>query len=168
MASHRSSTHTATVAWEGGGSVFVDQRYHRGHQWRFDGGAVVAASSSPHVVPAPYSDAAAVDPEEAYVAALASCHMLWFLDMASRAGWRVLGYTDSAVGTMAPDARGRLVVARVVLRPVAVFPAYHAPSVSQLQVLHERAHQECFLANSVQTQIDCEPALQLQGEGALG
>nr|HRL54735.1 OsmC family protein [Acidovorax temperans] len=105
--------HTATVVWTRGTDDFLDQRYHRSHQWRFDGGATVAASSSPHVVPLPYSDAAAVDPEEAYIAALASCHMLWFLDIASRTGWRVNRYTDAATGTMAQDAEGRLVVRHV-------------------------------------------------------
>ena len=102
--------HAATVVWTRGTDDFLDKRYHRSHQWQFDGGATVAASSSPHVVPLPYSDASAVDPEEAYIAALASCHMLWFLDLASRAGWRVNRYTDAAEGTMAKDAEGRLVV----------------------------------------------------------
>ena len=83
--------HTATITWSRGNDDFLDKRYHRAHTWQFDGGTTVAASSSPHVVPLPYSDAAAVDPEEAYVAALSSCHMLWFMDFASRAGYRQIG-----------------------------------------------------------------------------
>ena len=155
--------HLATIDWQRGSDDFLDNRYHRAHTWRFDGGATVAASSSPHVVPLPYSDAAAVDPEEAYVAALSSCHMLWFLDIASRAGWRVNRYTDAAVGTMAKDAEGRWVVSHVQLRPVTVFDAAHAPSAEVLADLHNQAHAACFLANSVRTQIDCAPVLAVEG-----
>ena len=156
--------HTATITWaRASGENFVDKRYHRAHTWQFDGGATVAASSSPHVVPLPYSDAAAVDPEEAYVAALSSCHMLWFLDIASRAGLRVNCYTDAAVGTMAQDEQGRLVVTQVQLRPVTRFDAAHAPSAAQLQDLHHQAHAACFLANSVKTRIDCAPVLEVEG-----
>ncbi len=158
------SEHTATVDWRRGSDDFLDKRYRRAHTWQFDGGAVVAGSSSPHVVPLPYSDAAAVDPEEAYVAALSSCHMLWFLDIACRAGLRVDRYTDAAVGTMAQDAQGRLVVAHVQLRPVTRFDAGHAPSAERLAELHHQAHAACFLANSVKTQIDCAPVLD--GEAA--
>lgn len=111
----------------------------------------------------PYSDAAAVDPEEAYVAALSrSCHMLWFMDFASRAGYRLNGYTDAAVGTMAKNAEGQLVVTHVQARPVTRFEAAHAPSAAQLDN-HHRAHTSCFLANSVKTQISCAPVLELEG-----
>ena len=115
------------------------------------------------MVPLPYSDAAAVDPEEAYVAALSSCHMLWFMDFASRAGYRLNHYTDAAVGTMAKNAEGQLVVTHVQLRPVTRFDAAHAPSAAQLDELHHRAHASCFLANSVKTQIDCAPVLEVEG-----
>ena len=154
-------TYTAEISWQRNGEDFLSNRYSRRHEMRFDGGAVVAGSSSPHVVPLPYSDPAAVDPEEAYVAALASCHMLWFLDVASRAGWRVDDYTDDAVGTMGHDQQGRLVVTHVQLRPVTRFDAAHAPTQAQLQELHHRAHAACFLANSVRTQIDCAPVLAI-------
>ena len=156
------SQHIATINWQRGGAPFLDKRYHRTHNWQFDGGAAVAASSSPQVVPLPYSDATAVDPEEAYVAALSSCHMLWFLDIACRAGWRVNDYTDDAVGTMARDAQGRLVMAHVQLRPVTRFDAAHAPSSAVLADLHHQAHVACFLANSVKTTIDCAPILQVE------
>ncbi|GKS76409.1 OsmC family protein [Acidovorax sp. SUPP950] len=152
--------HLASITWQRGSDAFLDRRYHRAHQWQFDGGATVAASSSPHVVPLPYSDAAAVDPEEAFVAALSSCHMLWFLDLACRDGWRVDHYRDDAVGTMAPDDQGRPVVAHVQLRPVTRFDPAHAPSQEALEALHHRAHAACFLANSVRTRIDCAPVLE--------
>ncbi len=155
--------HTATIAWSRGSDDFLDKRYHRAHTWQFDGGAVVTGSSSPHVVPLPYSDAAAVDPEEAYVAALSSCHILWFLDFACRAGWRVNSYTDAAVGTMGKNAQGQLVVTHVQLRPVTRFDAAHVPSAKELEVLHHQAHAACFLANSVRTQIDCAPVLAVEG-----
>lgn len=156
--------HGATVVWQRGGDDFLDKRYHRAHQWQFDGGAVVAASSSPHVVPPPYSDAAAVDPEEAFVAALSSCHMLWFLDLACRAGWRVNRYSDCATGAMTEDAQGRLVISHVQLRPVTRFDPAHAPSAGQLEALHQQAHAACFLAHSVRTQIDCAPTLETGAE----
>ncbi|MFT4241405.1 MAG: OsmC family protein [Acidovorax sp.] len=156
--------HLATIRWQRGSDEdFLDKRYRRAHTWQFDGGATVHASSSPHVVPLPYSDAAAVDPEEAFVAALSSCHMLWFLDLASRAGLRVDSYTDEAVGTMGKDDEGRLVVTHVQLRPITRFDAAHAPSEEQLHDLHHRAHAACFLANSVKTHIDCAPVLHIEG-----
>jgi organic hydroperoxide reductase OsmC/OhrA len=150
------SQHTATVTWQRNGHDFTNRTYSRRHEWAFDGGLRVAASSSPHVVPLPYSDAAAVDPEEAYVAALSSCHMLWFLDFAARAGYTVESYHDDALGTMGRNANGKLVVTHVTLQPRVVFGPL-APSLEQLQTLHAQAHGDCFLANSVHTQITIEP-----------
>ena len=158
------STYNATIDWQRDAQAFVDHRYSRRHSWRFDGGAVVPASASPHIVPPPMSDATGVDPEEAFVASLSSCHMLWFLDLACRAGWRVNRYNDAAVGTMAKDAQGRLVVGHVQLRPVTQFDAAHAPSEAVLVDLHHQAHAACFLANSVKTQIDCAPVLEVGSE----
>ncbi len=158
------SNHTARIHWThdaGDPAAFLGRRYSRRHEWHFDGGAVVPASSSPHVVPPPMSDASAVDPEEAFVAALSSCHMLWFLDVASRAGWAVASYADEAVGVMAPDAQGRLVVSVVTLRPHVVFAGGRQPDAAALQALHHRAHASCFLANSVKTGIRCEPSSAL-------
>ncbi|MBV8618673.1 MAG: OsmC family protein [Curvibacter sp.] len=154
--------HTATVTWQDQGSSFTQRRYSRRHAWHFDGGVTVPASSSPSVVPLPYSDAAAVDPEEAFVAALSSCHMLWFLDLAAQDGWQVRQYRDEAVGRMAADGQGRLVMAQVTLQPLTRF-ADPQPSQAQLEALHHRAHEACFLANSVKTEIRCEPALDLTG-----
>src|ERR1700761_3201144 len=120
--------HTALIEWNGKGARFTDNRYSRAHQWTFDGGAVVPASSSPHVVRVPYSDPAGVDPEEAYVAALSSCHMLWFLSITAEHGYAVTSYRDHAEGTMAKNEAGKEVVTRVVLRPAVAFTGSKAPS----------------------------------------
>ena len=154
-----SDLHTATVRWQRAGADFASRRYPRAHDWTFDGGARVRASSSPHVVPVPLSDPGAVDPEEAYVAALASCHMLWFLDLAARDGWVVDDYEDAAAGRMGRDATGRLVVDLVMLRPRTRFGGGRAPDDAALAALHHRAHEACFLANSVRSEIRCEPEL---------
>ncbi len=150
--------HTALIRWSLGDADFLGKRYSRAHSWNFDGGAVVPGSSSPHVVPVPMSDPRAVDPEEAFVAALASCHMLWFLDIAARAGFRVESYEDAAEGRMGRNAAGKLVVDVVTLRPHARFAGARVPDAVALAALHHEAHEECFLANSVRCQIRCEPA----------
>src|SRR2546428_9233200 len=98
--------YTSVVVWSRGGAAFTDNRYSRGHRWLFDGGVEVPASASPQVVPVPLSVAAAVDPEEAFVVSLSSCHMLWFLSIAARQGFRVESYRDEAVGVLAKDATG--------------------------------------------------------------
>jgi organic hydroperoxide reductase OsmC/OhrA len=137
--------------------AFTDRRYSRRHLWRFDGGAEVLASSSPQVVPVPGSDPAGVDPEEAFVASLSSCHMLWFLDLASRDGWVVDSYQDDAVGVMARNADGQLVMTVVTLRPAVVFGGSRRPDETAHHELHHRAHESCFIANSVKTEVRCEP-----------
>jgi organic hydroperoxide reductase OsmC/OhrA len=152
--------HTATIRWHVGAADFLGKRYSRAHTWTFDGGIVVPASSSPHVVPVPMSDASAVDPEEAFVAALSSCHMLWFLDVASRAGFAVESYEDAADGHMGRNAAGKLVVDIVTLRPRTRFAGAHVPDARALAALHHEAHEECFLANSVRCEIRCEPILE--------
>jgi organic hydroperoxide reductase OsmC/OhrA len=153
------ATHIATIRWQLGAADFAGKRYSRAHTWHFDGDAVVAASSSPHVVPLPMSDASAVDPEEAFVASLASCHMLWFLDIAARAGFSVESYEDAADGHMGRNAAGKLVVDVVTLRPRTRFAGARVPDAQALAALHHEAHEECFLANSVRCEIRCEPAL---------
>lgn len=151
--------HIATISWRRGDAAFTDRRYSRAHTWRFDGGLEVPGSSSPHVVPLPWSDAKAVDPEEAFVAALSSCHMLWFLDIACRAGLRVDAYDDEATGRMGRNAAGKLVIDLVTLRPRALFGDDPPPDLAHLARLHHEAHEECFLANSVKCEIRCEPRL---------
>jgi len=145
-------THIATVDWQRGTAQFTDNRYSRGHRWRFDGGAEVAASASPQIVPVPWSDPAAVDPEEAFVAALSSCHMLWFLSLAAKQGLRVNRYLDEAVGEMGPDDVGRLVMRTVTLRPLIEWDGV-PPDTATVRDLHAAAHHECFLANSVRTEV---------------
>ena len=154
------STHQSTVHWQKDTSDFTEGRYSRSHSWSFDGGAVVRASSSPRVVPVPWSDASAVDPEEAFVAALSSCHMLWFLSLAAARGFIVESYTDEAEGRMSAIAPLRLAITHVVLRPCVKFDAEHAATKEELDALHLSAHQHCFLANSVKTEIRIEPAYE--------
>jgi organic hydroperoxide reductase OsmC/OhrA len=150
------SEHLATVEWRRNDAVFSDRRYSRAHVWRFDGGATVPGSSSPHSVRVPYSDAAAVDPEEAFVASLSSCHMLWFLDIAARAGFVVDSYSDEAVGRMAKNTAGKLAITHVTLRPKIAFSGAKTPSPAEVDALHHKAHEECFIANSVRTEITVE------------
>lgn len=137
----------------------MDGRYGRRHVLRFDGGAEVPGSASPHVVPAPLSDPAAVDPEEAFVAALASCHMLWFLSIAAKRGFRVDRYADAASGAMGEDARGRTAVTVVTLRPDVRFSGDRLPSPEEIRAMHHAAHEACFIANSVRSEVRCEPVV---------
>lgn len=150
------SEYAATIYWQRLGAVFTDQKYSRAHEWRFDGGVTVPASSSPHVVRVPYSDPAAVDPEEAFVASLSSCHMLFFLSLAAQKGFVVDTYEDAAVGVMAKNELGRTAMTVVTLRPKVVFSG-RAPSPQELHDLHHRSHEECFIASSVKTDVRCEP-----------
>jgi organic hydroperoxide reductase OsmC/OhrA len=147
----------ARIHWERGAAVFTDNRYSRGHSWYFDGGVVVPASSSPHTVRVPLSVAAAVDPEEALVAALASCHMLWFLSLAAASRWRIDDYNDEALGLMGRNAAGKTAMLSVTLRPHVRFSGEPLPSRAEIGRLHERAHEECFIANSVTTVVRIEP-----------
>jgi organic hydroperoxide reductase OsmC/OhrA len=150
------ATHNATVRWSASpGEDFVKGQYHRAHSWSFDGGAVVPASASPHIVPAPWSDAAAVDPEEAFVASLASCHMLFFLDFARRAGVVVTSYEDEAEGLMEKGGDGRIRITKVTLRPRIAFDG-EAPNAAALDALHHKAHEACFIANSVTAVVRVE------------
>ncbi|MEO7936288.1 MAG: OsmC family protein [Dokdonella sp.] len=153
------SDHLATISWQRHDADFLNDRYSRAHRWLFDGGAEVAASSSPHVVPLPMSDAAAVDPEEAFVASLSSCHMLWFLSIARKRGYVVERYRDDAVGVMAKNASGKHAMTLVTLRPAVAFLGDKQPDLPQLDALHEAAHAQCFIANSVLTEVRCEPVV---------
>jgi len=150
MAQHQ---HTATIRWQLTGDSFLRGRYSRAHQWEFDGGVTVAGSPSPSVVPSPWSDPSAVDPEEAFVAALASCHMLTFLYLASKAGFVVTSYMDEARGLLTKNERGIPWVSEVVLSPRHGFSGDKLPTDAELDVLHEQAHEGCFIANSVKTAL---------------
>jgi organic hydroperoxide reductase OsmC/OhrA len=149
--------YSAEVIWERGKAAFTDNRYSRAHHWRFDGGLTIPASSSPHSVPLPLSDAAAVDPEEAFIAALSSCHMLWFLAIAGKRKFRIDRYHDRASGVMAKNAAGKWWVSVVTLRPEVQFSGEPLPTRGEIEAMHESAHAECYIANSVSTQISIEP-----------
>jgi organic hydroperoxide reductase OsmC/OhrA len=150
------SDHRATIAWQStaAADAFVKGRYSREHTWTFDGGVTVAASPSPSVVPAPWSNPAHVDPEEAFVAAVSSCHMLTFLFVAAKAGFAVERYVDHAVGTMTKGDRGPW-ISRVTLAPAITF-AGAPPSAAELATLHHAAHDGCFIANSIKTDVVVE------------
>ena len=150
------SEHNATIDWKLSGPDFKKNQYSREHTWSFDGGVTVPASAAPSVVPAPWSNPAHVDPEEAYVAAIASCHMLWWLSIAARQGYDVVHYRDEATGMMAKDAQGRLWVSTVTLRPRITYGARAATAAEEVR-LHERAHEQCFIANSIKTQVAVQP-----------
>jgi organic hydroperoxide reductase OsmC/OhrA len=151
-----SGIHEATVEWRAGeGEPFLTRKYSRGHAWRFDGGAVVRGSSAPSVVRVPLSDPAGVDPEEALVAALASCHMLFFLDLASRAGLDVVSYVDRATGEMGKRADGAEAMVKATLHPQTVFAGEADPA--KVAEAHHRAHELCYIANSVNFPVEVEP-----------
>ena len=151
--------YTATIGWQRNGATFSDKRYSRKHTWKFDGGSEVQASSSPNVVPVPLSDAAAVDPEEAFVASLSSCHMLWFLSIACEQGFVVESYLDDAVGMMEKNSDGKLAMTKVILRPTVSFAGPRLPTEQDFDEMHRKAHAECFIANSVKSEVLCEPAM---------
>jgi len=146
---------TATVTWQRGEQAFSDNRYSRAHDWTFDGGLRVPASSSPLSVALPMSDASAVDPEEALVAAASSCHMLFFLSFAATRGFVVDDYRDDAVGIMDRNADGRMAMTRITLRPAIAFSGT-APDAAQLEALHHSAHEHCYIANSIKAEIVIE------------
>jgi organic hydroperoxide reductase OsmC/OhrA len=151
------SNYNATISWQRGEQRFTDNKFSRRHAWQFDGGIEVPGSSSPHVVPVPLSDAHAIDPEEAFVASLSSCHMLWFLSIAAKRQFRVDSYVDAAIGTMARNVAGKLAMTRVVLRPKVTFSGERRPDQANIDSMHHEAHAECFIANSVTTEVVCEP-----------
>jgi len=148
--------YTATVAWTRQDEKFVDNKYARAHEWRFDGGVVVRASSSPQVVRPPYSTEDAVDPEEALIASASSCHMLWFLSLAARQGFVVDSYVDEAIGEEGKNERGKPMFIRIVLRPKITFFGEKVPTAEELEHLHHQAHEECFIANSLRAEIVVE------------
>lgn len=147
------SEHKAIIRWQRNGPDFIGGKYSREHTWTFDGGVTVQASASPSVVPAPYSNAANVDPEEAFVAAIASCHMLTFLYLASRESIKVSSYEDEAVGVMTKNEAGVPWVSRVTLHPKIVYSGEKFPTEAEEKHLHHLAHEQCFIANSVKTEI---------------
>ncbi len=153
------SRYTATIRWSRKpDEKFVDGRYSRAHRWRFDGGADIAASSSPSVVRVPFSDPAGVDPEEALVASLSSCHMLFFLDFAKQAGFVVEAYDDPAEGVMEKGLDGKVRMTKVTLRPQIRFAGDKQPTAADISAIHHKAHDACYIANSVTTEVTIDSA----------
>ena len=150
------ATHHATVRWFASpGEDYAKGQYSRAHSWSFDGGAIVPASASPHIVPMPWADPDAVDPEEAFVASAASCHMLFFLDFARQAGLIVTGYEDEAEGEMNKGSDGKTRITRITLRPRIVFGS-EEPDQATIDELHHKAHEACFIANSITSEVVVE------------
>jgi organic hydroperoxide reductase OsmC/OhrA len=147
------SEHKAIISWKRTGPDFLQGRYSREHTWTFDGGITISASPSPDVVPIPFSNPANVDPEEAFVAAISSCHMLTFLFLASRQGIQVDSYHDESIGLMTKNYRGVPWVSLVTLRPKIVFGGERQPTAADVEGLHHLTHEQCFIANSVKTKI---------------
>jgi organic hydroperoxide reductase OsmC/OhrA len=150
----------AKLIWERGEQAFADQRYSRAHEWIFDGGLRVPASSSPLSVPLPMSNPANLDPEEALVAAASSCHMLFFLSIAAQRGFTVGRYSDHAMGELACDAEGRLAITRITLRPAVTFSGAALPDAAARAAIHHLAHEKCYIANSLKADI-----VVAEGEG---
>lgn len=146
----------ATVSWQRGEQKFGDNRYSRAHEWAFDGGARVPASSSPLSVPVPMSDPAGVDPEEALVAAASSCHMLFFLSIAARRGFIIDSYVDRAVGVMEKGNDGKVAITRIILRPKIIFSGERRPDAAELDAMHHASHEQCFIANSLKSEVVVE------------
>lgn len=147
------SEHKATISWTRTGTDFLKGKYSREHTWRFDGGATVPASPSPSVVPVPYSNPAHVDPEEAFVAAISSCHMLTFLYVASKQGFLIDSYNDEAIGTMTKNDKGVPWVSSVVLHPKIAYSGDKLPTPADEEHLHHLTHEQCFIANSIKTEV---------------
>ena len=151
------SLYSAEILWLRGEQDFLSNRYSRKHLLRFDGGLEVPGTSSPHVVPIPMSDASALDPEEAFVASLSSCHMLWFLSIAVKRKFCVDRYFDAATGVLEKNSDGKMVMSVITLKPDVIFSGEHLPTREQVDNMHHDAHNECYIANSVKSEVRCEP-----------
>lgn len=147
-------TYTAAVLWNKKAEEnFIDLKYSRVHKWKFDGGIEIKASASPHVVPLPMSDESAVDPEEAFIAAISSCHMLWFLSIAAGKKFIIENYEDYAEGKLEKNEEGKLIFTEVILKPKISFGSNNIPTKEQINEMHHKAHEKCFIANSIKTEI---------------
>lgn len=150
------SEYIAIIQWKRNQEKFTDNSYSRQHLWKFDGGVEVSASSSPQVVPIPYSNPACVDPEEAFIVSLSSCHMLWFLSIAAKKNFVVDSYIDKVVGIMGKNEDRKLAITKVYLRPEVKFSGENLPTLKEVETIHDEAHHSCFLANSVKTEVTVE------------
>lgn len=153
--------HLAKVAWEKQPQeIFTNNAYSRAHTWEFDGGATIQASSSPHIVPLPFSDPDLVDPEEAFLAAAASCHMLFFLYIAASQGYQILAYNDQAEGVLKKNDQNQLAFTQIILKPEVVCGGEKLPDEGQIQKMHEQAHSGCFIAQSIKASVEIFPTLK--------
>jgi organic hydroperoxide reductase OsmC/OhrA len=151
----------ATIRWNHTVGVFSENKYSRKHDWVFDGDLEIPASASPKIVPEPYSDPSAVDPEEAFVASLASCHMLWFLSLAAKNGYTVKNYSDTAEGIMEKNKEGKLAITEVILKPLVMFEQNNVLNNQVFDELHNKAHQNCFIARSVKAEISIDGQFEI-------
>ncbi len=149
----------ATISWSRDSQPFIDSKYKRVHQWKFDSGQTIRASASPNIVPTPLSDPSAVDPEEAFVASLSSCHMLWFLSIVAKAGFVVEQYIDKATGILSEDEHGKQAITQVTLFPHVIYKNGDAPSTEEHHNIHEHADKKCFISNSVKTNVEIESSM---------
>lgn len=152
------SEHRATIRWKRTSDEFLKGKYSREHTWTFDGGMSIQASAAPSAVPVPYSNPAYVDPEEAFVASVASCHMLTFLWLAGRKGFQIDSYEDEAAGVMTQGENGVPWVSRITLKPRIVYSGARTPTHAEEDQLHHLAHEQCFIANSIKTEVRVERA----------
>jgi organic hydroperoxide reductase OsmC/OhrA len=152
------STHKATIRWNRASPDFLKGKYSREHTWTFDGGITVAASPAPSSVPPPYCNPANVDPEEAFVASVSSCHMLTFLYVAAKAGFEIKSYEDEAVGVMTKNEKGVPWVSTITLHPRIIWGDARRPTSVEEERLHHAAHEQCYVANSIKTVVNVESA----------
>ena len=148
--------YSAEIRWTRDSAAFLDGRYSRAHKWIFDGEIEVPASSSPLTVRVPYSREDAVDPEEALIAAVSSCHMLFFLFHAAKSGFLIDAYTDRAVGILGKTDAGRVAMTKITLRPDIAFGGEKRPTPDEVAALHERSHADCYISNSLTSTITIE------------
>jgi len=154
------SKYKATIRWSRDGQKFIENKYSRVHQWSFDSGQVIRASASPNIVPTPYADSSAVDPEEAFVASISSCHMLWFLSIAAEKGFIVDEYEDYATGVLAKNEQGKLAITSVTLRPSVSYATQAHANKKENHSLHREASKKCFIANSVRTDVEIKSSIK--------
>ena len=152
----------ATITWKRNSEKFLDHKYQRLHTWTFENGLTINAAASPHIVPEIYTDRSLIDPEEAFTASVASCHMLWLLSLAATKKFKVNRYLDQSEGVLEKNSEGKLAMTRVILSPIVLFDAEYAPSENDFINLHREAHGKCFIANSIKSEIEIKPEMEIE------
>ncbi|PKD44150.1 OsmC family protein [Rhodohalobacter barkolensis] len=156
------SNYIATIRWNRNGAAFSDQKYQRLHTWSFENGMTMNAAASPNIVPETCTDSSVIDPEEAFTASVASCHMLWFLSIAAGRGYIVNQYSDPAEGVLEKNSEGKMAMTKVIIRPTVAFDSENAPDENDFIKMHQVAHSKCFIANSIKSEIEIIPKLVLE------